>query len=421
MFWRRFFQEYWGRKPAVFKNAVERPALSPAQLFALLKRSADRARSPMKKEPLRFFGDGVNAQVLEDFEPYLPTEKDATYQSYAKRVEQQLGHREWGLALNDIHRDSPEVWHATREFGDAIFSHIGLSAGEISAESFIGPYRSTAAGIHKDKFHVFTFPLIGKKTMLAWPYASVADTLGLPEREDTVMQNMVSPFRRGVPGHEPTVLEADVGDLIYWPPGAWHVGQGRGHFNATLILTVRVISDPNEWLKTTLGDSDERFAPQGPSKKVTSQPHLNQLVKAAGRRARRLQSPLFAEQLRNEFDRRCSAVGVDPPVNPITPKPQVQPGDVLEADARFPIVMRRKGDTLTCFINGYKLDLTPAAKTMALLVRRLNRGGRISVDELCRLGARSLRAEGYDGDTTHVLGFLSTCVSFRALTLVPKA
>ena len=56
--------------------------------------------------------------------------------------------------------------------------------------------------------------LIGEKTMLTWPYASVAQQLRLPEREEVLMRNLVSPFRSSVPGCAPTVLKAKINESI---------------------------------------------------------------------------------------------------------------------------------------------------------------------------------------------------------------
>lgn len=414
-FWSEFIRTSWGGAPTVFRNVVQRPLLSPEEMFEVLKGCAARALDPSSAEPLRFFGDGYNAQVLEDYARYLPTARDATYRTYARRVERQLGHRDWGIAINNIHRHSPRIWSAAREVAHAVFSRLGLSGAEISAESFIGPYRSTAAGIHKDKFHIFTFPIIGQKTMLAWPFMSVAKWLRSTNHDDLVARNVISPFRLGVPGVAPTVLGAKVGDMIYWPPGSWHVGRGRGDFNATLIFTVRVVSRANEWISRALGESPDEL-----TLGKRSSEHVRHLLRVASQQARRLESPGFAEALRDEFDRQSSACGVHPPVEPMAPPATLQQSDVLEVDARFPILTRRKGDTVECFVNGHKVSLSPAAKTMALLVRRLNRGGRFPVGELCRLARRSLLQEGYDGETTHVLAFLKTCVSLRAVSLMPN-
>ncbi len=402
---------------------LEQPPLSGAEFFAVLKQSAQRARTPANQEPLRFFGDGFNAQVLEDFARYLPTALDENFESYSKRVASLLGHQEWCIATNNLHRHSPEVWQATREFAHSLFSEIGLAASEISAESFIGPYRSTAAGIHKDKFHIFTFPLVGRKTMLTWPFSSVAKAMGLPANEDLSLQNLVSPFRTGVPGGmAPLVLEADPGDMMYWPPGSWHVGHGRGDFNATLIFTVRSIANAGEWVTKVAPVPAAQLAAQEPTKQTRSRRrHLQQILQTAKTHAKHLTSDDFANRLRDEFDRRRSAVGIEPPVAPITPAPSVQRSDALVADPRFPILMRepeKKSDVLTCYMNGRVLTVAPA-QTFSGLIRRLNRGGPVAVDELCRIGEASLRKAGYEAEPSSVLGFLSTCVALRAVTIRP--
>ena len=414
-FWSHFVKHHWGRKPAVFKNVLDRPVLSPAEMFELVRLNADHLRAGSRKVMLRFYGDAYNAQVLEDFERYLPVAGERGFDGYRRRLKRQLGTDEWGMALNNLQATSPKVWSFGRELAHSLFSRIGLPGGRISAESFVGPYRSTPFGVHKDKFHVFTLPVVGEKTTLLWPYAQLAPQLGLSEREDDRQRIVMTPFRARVPGTAtPIVLRARVGDMTYWPPPYWHVGQGQGDFSATIIFAISETSTPNEWLTKIIGELPTRMAPVGPSGRRSAARHARKAIGAIAAHGRHLQSERFAQTLRAEMERRASALSFDPPVEPIVPAPQLTVRSMIESDRRFPILTRENGESLDCFINGYVLNVAPP-KAMRRLVKRLNRGGLFCAGELCELTRGWLADEGCEGDSEPILAFLSSCATYRAV------
>ncbi len=419
-FWSRFVKRHWGRRPGVFRRLLPGPPVSPESLFGVLRGCGERVRTqPPERRSLRFYGDGYNSQVYEDFRAALPTARDRGFEDFARRLSRQLGSSEWGFALNDIHVASPEVWALVRQLGHALFSRIGLSGGRVSAESFIGPYRSTPFGVHKDKFHVFTMPVVGEKTTLVWPYEQLAPGLGLSRRAEALGRTTaLTPFRAEVPGPKPTVLRAAVGDVMYWPPGHWHIARGAGDFSATLVVAVGANSNAEEWVAKLGGESAERWVRPLGRGQVSTGRHVNTIVAAARASARRLTKREFAHAVRDELERRCSACNVEPPVEPLDPAPELTLGDFVATDARFPIRVVRRGQSLECFINGYALSVTPP-QAMKRLVAVLNRGGVFSVEKLCAWGSAWLSAEGYEPDSAHVLEFLGTCVALRAARLHP--
>ncbi len=307
---------------------------------------------------------------------------------------------------------SPQLWRRAREVAHALVSRIGLPGGIVSIESFIGPYRSTSFGIHKDQFHVFTFPVVGEKTTRLWPYEALSKRLGLPDDADEALEVINTPFRTALPDARPPItLRARTGAMTYWPPQYWHIATGRGALSATVIVSVSATAPAIELVRKVAPKPKGRLEPVRPS---ASQAHVRALQAEARAQARALSSATVTEKLRDEVDKRVSATGFEPVVEPLASEP-VSPTTVLEMDARFPIVTRRRGDTLDCFMNGHAISVTPA-RAMAKLIALLNRGGRFEAATLCRMTADWLLREGYEPDNEYVLEVLGAGVSFRTLT-----
>lgn len=131
------------------------------------------------------------------------------------------------LAAHD--RDMFEVLLST--FG-VVFEQHGLVRGNIDIEAFVGDYKATPGGIHREQCGNSHFVLLGRKYMHFWHGedwipASVdrqkAAGMTAIDPEEYLPSLLVSTVvDRG------TSLMAAAGEFFTWDPGTWHVGETIG-------------------------------------------------------------------------------------------------------------------------------------------------------------------------------------------------
>ena len=413
-FWDRFVESTWQRKPAVFRGALESAPTSSGELFGLLKDATalTTGRSPLGR--LRFYGDGFNSQVLEDFAPLLPTKEERSFTAYRRRLDRELDGRTWGIVLNAVHRYSPSLWSAARELMSGLFPRAGFPGGGVSVTSFIGPYETTPFAVHKDSEHVFTFPVTGEKVFHLWPYESLAERLSLGEA--LRFDEGHTPFRNELPaGLTPIELRGRPGDLMYWPPEYWHVGRGDGRFNATVAIGIESVRASRKVLHGWAAGLPA-MRPL-PSSATTGQRAASLRAQQALRLAResvaRLSSDDFRAEVEDESWRLTSAYGFHPPVEPL-PVTALDPDDTVTMDRRFPILARPRDGALVCFVNGHEISMTHS-EAIARMIARLAKGGSFTVSALCDLCRKWSAVDGFRVAPSEVVGLLSRFVSLQAL------
>ena len=425
-FWDTLVRDYWGRRPVVFKKVLAAPVISEQGLFDVFVTasarhlaSRERHRPGKKRARLSFYGDGSNAQVLEDHAAWLPTERDGSFGAYAARLERELGSRQWGAFLNTLHPYAHDLWRASREMVFALFQRVGAAMGRVGVESFIGPYDSTPFGVHKDQAHILTFPVMGEKRTRLWPYAGIATHLGLGHSDSDLETVRNTPFRKHVPDDEPPIrLIAGVGDVTYWPPSYWHIVDGQGDLNAAVTLGIEPNDDPMALAAKILARQPpftERTTPVADGSPRTSARRLAHWKAMAQAYADALRSRDLEGQVQDELDRQDSNLMFDGAIER-RDDVVIGPGDVLLSDARFPILVREKEGGRACYINGNRLMLA-ASPGLDRLVARLNGGGEHAVDELIEL---TVRASDGGLEARDVLAVLTTFAAFHALALRPR-
>lgn len=412
-FWRDFVATTWGRRPEVFKGFLGEPPCTPGDLFDVIREGARRIRLGAKDVNLRFYGDGHNLQVREDFEAFLPRTEERELDAFEARLRRERG-AEWGFALNNIHCYSRPIWELARELMHGLFAELGLPGDKVSVETFFGPYGTTPFGVHRDYLHVFTLPVIGQKVTHVWPYQPMASALGLSDPDGSSLEVVNTPFRANpAVGPAPIQLVADVGDLTYWPPSAWHLAVGNGSLTGTMVIAVSASASTAELIRR-LGPKPSGRVEPSLSSESSTRLRVEQVLTEVERHVEGLRGSAFRERLHDEFEVRASSCGFWPPVE-ASPGPPLQLHQHVTFDPRFPIRTSVKSDRLDCFVNGHALTVEPPG-AMSKLISHLNQGGVFSVEALCTLTSGWLEAEGFDGDAAYVLDFLNACVSFRALT-----
>lgn len=428
-FWDHFVREYWGQKPVIFRNAFKTPVISPEALFEVLLTAAGRMATRNKYAPgqkrarMSFYGDGFNMQVHEDYRKMLPLRSDGGFAGYEARLQRELGTRQWAVFLNTIHPYAVDLWRAARDMMHDLFSRVGSPAGRVGIESFMGPYDSTPFGIHKDQAHIFTLPVLGRKNIRLWPYQDIARYLALGETEVDLVTSIKSPFRTEPPAGGPALeLRAGVGDMTYWPPSYWHIVEGRGDMNAAVTIGMEMTGDPldlvNGLTSRLAAEVPQPLRPLAGGDFQASARRHKQIRKAAAVHARNLLHAARSEAVRDMLDRQDSALMFDRHIEPLDGV-ELHPTDEVELDTRYPIIVRRKKNTLACFMNGHMV-LLARGPAMQKLLRLLNKGGRRGVAALVAKTIQWSLAEPSPMEEQNVLDVLNILVSHHALRQYPS-
>ncbi|WP_338869005.1 cupin-like domain-containing protein [Myxococcus stipitatus] len=233
--WKHFAREHWDQGPTVFRGLFPRHFPSPSEIFEALVDVGERYRRGEVMLPVRFY---VEHEATADTPPevfgvvalsrYLPTAEDGSVDGYARRMERQLQGRRFGLVLSNTQSHHWSHWLQMRSFLSGFHDALGVPLGGADSALFLGNYRHTPFGIHKDDLHVFYFVIQGQRRMSFWPLDALTSRpevaphadAGLKDRPHGVVLRDAEDARRLMA--QASVLEAEAGDFMYWPASYWH-------------------------------------------------------------------------------------------------------------------------------------------------------------------------------------------------------
>lgn len=236
-FWYTFAEKYWEKKPLLVKK-FQNPILEIDQIeiFKMLVAFANCCRKSKSAEGFKLFVDGhiLNpAEVLQ----FLPLLADRTLTGYNSRMETYFS--DYCLVCDELLQTNQKKWAQLHDFTSTLFSYVGVPNRFVEMGLYLGNYRKTPFGVHVDGCGVFSFPVVGKKTFRLWKPG-----FGQKNKSLDRSQNY-NRFKK----HSST-LQAEHGDMTYWPSSAWHIAESDGSFNATWSLGV--------WVDKTHSDSVEQ-------------------------------------------------------------------------------------------------------------------------------------------------------------------
>jgi 50S ribosomal protein L16 3-hydroxylase len=242
-FWERFVKEHWERHPLVLRRPLDASLLSSGELFEAAVAICNAKRAGDRGVDLRLFMDSL-LRLNEDGR-LLPRQEDGDVEGYGARLARAAGEGGFGLLFNKFERSSFELWDRSRRFVHGLFSRVGFPAGRAEVLCFIGNYRATPFGLHKDSAYVFDFVVSGRKRMLVWPFevfqeeadailAAKGASSGDPRQLELNIGQV--DYRRFL--DSAIVLEGGPGDVFYWPAGYWHVAESDGGVTATVNIAI---------------------------------------------------------------------------------------------------------------------------------------------------------------------------------------
>lgn len=206
--WRTFHQQYWDRRPVLFKQVADPPFVADEVFRAAV--AATRPHSPFALPAHVQFTVG-RYQQTESGE-HLPEESDATFDGYQKRLAAVLGGARHALVVHSFHSFHAPQWLREKAFYAGLWREAGQPLTGAITTLFHGDYEHSPVGVHRDRFATFMYVLRGRKRMRFWPRRP------WDEPVSTVLD-----YERFLPTSFAVVAEP--GDLLYWPSSYYHVGE----------------------------------------------------------------------------------------------------------------------------------------------------------------------------------------------------
>lgn len=231
-FWDVFVRDYWKQKPVVFKGILPKELLGGRDALEIFGSYAAEALGQNSKPRIKQRGGAV--RLFVEGRQIGPTElgkfipRGDNLVEYIQAVGASFGGARVGVILNDIELFHEKTAAILRELLAPLISRVGIPAKNVESTLFAGDYDVTPFGIHKDdSADVLTLVLVGKKQMLVWPEEYFDEH---PERLEQLQlgNEAIGLFRQ-----DATVLEAEPGDIMYWPGSAYHVATSTGGVVAT--------------------------------------------------------------------------------------------------------------------------------------------------------------------------------------------
>lgn len=220
-----FLNRHWEKSHAFIPNASQQlslPEIDQRALFdAVVRCTNEYGRG--RDQIVRLYIDNIEINVLRDKQQaLLPNKADRSFEGYHDRIVEVTGTTDYSLIVTDWHQFDRDIWEQILTSVADVSQHVGISASRIDTQLFLGTYRRTPFGVHVDATSAFHFPVIGTKQMRFWS-------------DDYVRHHPVIKHACNYDEHiaDSIQVNAEPGDVIYWPSDYWHVGEGNGELSVT--------------------------------------------------------------------------------------------------------------------------------------------------------------------------------------------
>ncbi|MGW1991298.1 JmjC domain-containing protein [Embleya sp. NPDC001921] len=422
--WRVFADQYWDRRPVLFRNTGTPPFVEGEVFTAAVK---SQAATNTNLVPLHT-SLTIEREWQREAGGFLPVVADGSFEGYERRLGHVLAGRCYALMFNIFHAFDFSVWMRERDFFESLWRRVGMPVSGAITTLFHGNYDSSPVGVHKDNFATFMFGLRGRKRMRFWSHR--------PWSEEITTK---TDYRRYI--GESFAVEVGPGDLLYWPASYYHVGETVGRESATSV-NVGVPRGEHQFahdVDALLIDLDaDRMAENGfsisdllPAVRSTTASGPD----AYGYLSSSLPPPLGeALEIFREFGhtrnlearlqtlslRRWTAVGFEPPPSPRAGR-RLADGVIIRGEKRSPIRFVSLDDESCAFgANGHSIVSSVPATRMKSIIEDLNSGKEFQVGNLVHSISEGIsdRMEKRACAATEVRELLERLESFRAIARV---
>ncbi|MGW6139200.1 hypothetical protein [Streptomyces sp. NPDC055140] len=184
--WREFGERYWDRHPVLFKSVAPAP-FDAHEVFETAVAAAHRG-GPFAVPP--YAGFAVGCEPQPDPGDFLPQPRDGSFAGYHQRLVRQLSGEPYSLSLQAFHAFHHPLWARERAFYAGLWAQVGQPAQSALTTLVHGTYElPIAEALPGQRVATFLFVLGGRQRM----------------RFDAA--DRCASF----------TVEADPGDLLYWP------------------------------------------------------------------------------------------------------------------------------------------------------------------------------------------------------------
>jgi hypothetical protein len=377
-FWRDFVAQHWNQRPAVFKNLLGGPLVSPDELRRVLVRAAEDTAIGTRSV-------WIDRRKLTPAETAASriTPDDTSVAAYLDRLG---GGRDVFAVQYSLHPHSADLWLRARDFVQGLFHQIGIPP-TCDTDLCFGKYSATPRGPHRDDHNNFAFVIAGTKRFLFWPEGyfeargvpllSVGGTsVGLAQGSTNWPRELGAwgPIERFL--GDAIVLEGRPGDVFFWPHAYWHTAVCDSR-EATLVVNLSLFSrTKRDFLSELVGTLTRHAVPGDPSERILSwavpandsQPP--DAIEQAVADLEGLRHVLDAASLRSILTERWRAHVSGCGLGSIPARESSAiPADLarVRIDARYPITWQEQGGGIRAWANGTVIEVEGAQVAVPFL------------------------------------------------------
>ncbi|HET7216335.1 MAG TPA: hypothetical protein VFL79_22295 [Terriglobia bacterium] len=328
--------------------------------------------------------------VTADILKAAPAKPDGSFHAYARRLETEMGAKQYLFFLEDIHRYSVPIWLRACKMLKQLFAHTGLPASHATVELFAGKYTRTSGGVHRELCSNFQYVVHGDKTMKVWD-PDVFDPSQCYLKRPNGEQYLPDDAAQGKE-HLGDAVTARPTQTMYWPARYWHTGESP---EFTISLTIALYME-NNMADTTLELLRERLMQRSAMNRVsyslpfTDRPFgengaalpLNPHTPAYEAIQQEIRSGDLRECLEDAWYKRASALGFEWTPYPLEEKPALQSGSSVVMQAPAGIFHRPTAGGTRVFANGYCLDTSLSQAEVRSLIDLLGTGERVTLRKI---------------------------------------
>lgn len=414
-FWEEFVGTHWDKSPVLIKAPFRTPLASEEEVFDIAVHASQDYKSFRRRTTNVFVDYG---RRICDINQLLPDLQDQSFDSYRRRLGELIPAQEGTFVFYECQLYDANLWMRVRRFLHGLYRLTGLPASTVDMDVFMGRYHRTPTGIHKDDASNFSYVVSGVKRMLFWPGDTFKDVVPMSATSVGTVHYESFPQR-------PLSIEANAGDLIYWPASFWHMAASDdGSSPVTLNIALyrrkefsQVFRHLMETREFSAWLANHFVAPTAlpfVASPARSEIFVPKEIAQETNAFRGLGNhPGLAETIEDLWFRKASASGFEM-VPPPLPLPSLEDSEVVHGEPEFPIISIPRGDgKAKLFANGHVIS-APWSHSVSTMITRLNSGTEYRVEQL--LGS-SLGAvpESDIREARNLRHLLKLLCSFRAV------
>jgi hypothetical protein len=242
----------WRKEVHHFRRPFSRPFATGDEFFRILLAWS---------QWVRMGGRTVSPRWIED--DLLPTAGDKDLARFGERLDAK-GEKEHYVYVGDgVQRFNPALWdRAVEVLKPAITLEGGLPPGGVSLDFFHGKYSRTPTGIHCDSADVIAFVTQGPKRLFFWPQEKFSDSVKWQSPNGNHSETGIYHFEKHL--DDAIAVEAEAGDVIYWPREYFHIGSSPEHWCGMVTMVLwwfgSFVGSVRNLLPTLLQGSHESYS-----------------------------------------------------------------------------------------------------------------------------------------------------------------